>query len=238
MCEREGISCESKSKDQALPEAPNLQGPAPLWSIFTVKYHHHTHPISTTTSPLHSKKPPRRLRLRKEERRTTKKTNVINPWKKRKCRCLEANHSHGQQVEMLEQGLYLCSSGVSCPCTALPWCPGTRPPAHPSPNTIRLWMATSAQDTMHTRNTAFFPTLLVSRVIGPARMVLALSLLSVNQHFHPGFDSWSSYREGWTKMPSAYKVSITLLFCIHFHLIKIHTLNKSLSLDHWTKALI
>lgn len=38
-------------------------------------------------------------------------------------------------------------------------------------------------------------------------------------------------------MPSVFKVSITLLFCVHFHLIKIHTLNKSLSLDHWTKAL-
>lgn len=38
-------------------------------------------------------------------------------------------------------------------------------------------------------------------------------------------------------MPSVFKVSTTLLFCVHFHLIKIHTLNKSLSLDHWTKVL-
>lgn len=34
--------------------------------------------------------------------------------------------------------------------------------AHPSPKTTRLWTAMSAQDTMPTWNTAFFPLLLVS----------------------------------------------------------------------------
>lgn len=57
MCEREGTSCESKRKDQVLPETPNLQGSVPPWSIFTVKHrhYHHTHPISTTISPLQEK---------------------------------------------------------------------------------------------------------------------------------------------------------------------------------------
>lgn len=50
MCEREGTSCESKPKDQVLPKTPNLQSSVPLWSIFTLKQHHHTHPISTTVS--------------------------------------------------------------------------------------------------------------------------------------------------------------------------------------------
>lgn len=114
--------------------------------------------------------------------------------------------------------------------------------AHPSPKTTRLWTATSAQDTMPTWNTAFFPLLLVSSQWSSKDGFSWIILVSPStpfffSHFHPGFDSWSSCGGEWIKITSAFKVSITLLFSIHFHLTKIHTLNKNLSIDHWTKVL-
>lgn len=64
MCKREGSSCKSYPKDQAVPVTSHPQGSTPFRSIFTVQHSTmmpitSTHPSSPTMSPLYTAKPPK-----------------------------------------------------------------------------------------------------------------------------------------------------------------------------------
>lgn len=77
-----------------------------------------SHPSSTTMSPLHRAKPPKEIDPAEGgEANYCKDKSYQSNKLERKYRCLQANHSCGQQAGIsegfLKQGLYLCSSDVS-----------------------------------------------------------------------------------------------------------------------------
>ena len=138
MCEREGISRESKPREQAVPATPNPQGSIPFRSIFTVKHSivtptTSTHPSSTTMSPLHRAKPPKETAVADggEVIFHIGKSDQSMKKLERNYRSLEADPSYDQQVGIPEgspkRGLYLCSAAVPRPAAApaLP-CHGAR----------------------------------------------------------------------------------------------------------------